>query len=71
MEDIHLSDEIQKYPILIVDIEKSEIVQKRLRDNGIFFLVDEEPLTVNGNVTDHVIFFKDEDKGRIREILGI
>jgi sensor histidine kinase regulating citrate/malate metabolism len=71
MEEVFLSDEIEKSPILIVDIEESDEIQKKLHDNGIHFVLDEEPLTVNGKVTDHVFFFKDKDKMKVREILNI
>jgi len=71
MEEVYFSDEIEKSPILILDIEKSDEIQKKLHDNGIHFLIDEEPLTANGRVTDHVFFFKDKDKGKVREILNI
>ncbi len=69
--DAKISEEIGLQPILIVSIEDSEAIQAKLRESGINFNIDKEPLTVNQRVTDHVLFFKPSDKGRIRELLGV
>ncbi|MCD4811474.1 hypothetical protein K8R14_02610 [bacterium] len=71
MKDIQFSDEIKKYPILIVTADVSPSVQEKLKENSIFFLVDEEPLRVNGKTTDHVICFKDKDRDKVKSIFRI